>query len=45
MEFLKKISIKRAVMHNFWLKLISLAIAACVWVYVSRLITGGGRSI
>ncbi len=45
MEFLKKISIKRAIMHNFWLKLISLIIAIFVWLYVSGTITGGGRSL
>ena len=45
MEFLKKISIKRAVIHNFWLKLIALVIAILVWLYVSGAITGGGRTI
>ena len=45
MEFFKKISIKRAIMYNFWLKLISLIIAILVWLYVSGTITGGGRSI
>ncbi|MCK4912624.1 MAG: hypothetical protein KAS05_02745 [Candidatus Omnitrophica bacterium] len=45
MEFLKKISIKRAVMYNFWLKLMALVIAIFVWFYISGAITGGGRSI
>ena len=45
MELLKKISIKRAIMYNFWLKLISLVIAIFVWLYVSGTITGGGRSL
>ena len=45
MEFLKKISIKRAIMHNFWLKLMALVIAILVWLYVSGSITGGGRII
>jgi len=41
MEFLKKISIKKAVMHNFWLKVISLIIAVFIWLYVSGEITKG----
>ncbi|MCK4519959.1 MAG: hypothetical protein KAT96_02210 [Candidatus Omnitrophica bacterium] len=45
MEFLKRISIKRAITHNFWLKLISLVIAIFVWLYVSGAITSGGRSL
>ena len=45
MEFLKKISIKRAIMYNFWLKLMALVIAILVWLYVSGTITGGGRVI
>ena len=45
MEFLKEINIKRAITHNFWLKIISLIIAILIWVYVSGAITGGGRSI
>ncbi len=45
MEFLKKISIKRAITYNFWLKFIALIIAIFVWLYVSGVITGGGRSI
>ncbi len=43
MEFFKKISIKKAIMHNFWLKLISLIIAASIWYYVSGEITKGIR--
>jgi len=45
MEFLKKISIKRAIMYNFWLKIMALVIAILVWLYVSGSITGGGRII
>ena len=45
MEFLKKINIKRAIMYNFWLKLMALVIAVFVWLYISGAITGGGRSI
>jgi len=43
MEFLKKINIKKAIMHNFWLKVISLIIAAFIWFYVSGEITKGIR--
>lgn len=45
MEFFKKISIKRAIIYNFWLKLTALIIAVLVWLYVSGTITGGGRVI
>ena len=45
MEFWKKISIKRAIMHNFWLKFMALIVAIFVWLYVSGVITGGGRVI
>ena len=45
MEFLKKINLKRAITNNFWLKLVSLVIAIFVWLYVSGVITRGGRSI
>ncbi len=45
MEFLKKISIKRAITYNFWLKLTALVIAIFIWLYVSGAITGGGRII
>jgi len=44
MMFLKSIDIKKAVTHNFWLKLVSLIIAILIWLYVSGAITGGGRS-
>ena len=43
MEFLKKISIKKAITHNFWLKLLSLIIAIFIWFYVSGEITKGIR--
>jgi hypothetical protein len=43
MNFLKKINLKNAVMHNFWLKLMSLVIAAIIWFYVSVEITKGIR--
>jgi len=45
MELLKKISIKRAILYNFWLKFIALVIAVFVWLYVSGAITSGGKSI
>ena len=41
MEFLRKINIKKAITHNFWLKIISLIIAAIIWFYVSGEITTG----
>ncbi len=44
MKILKKINIKKAVTHNFWLKLISLVIAIFVWLYVAATITGGGQA-
>ena len=44
LEFFKKIDFKKALLHNFWLKLASLGIAALVWFYVINSITAGGRS-
>ena len=41
MRLLKKMNIKKAVTHNFWLKLISLVIAAIIWFYVSAELTKG----
>ncbi|MFH1504045.1 MAG: hypothetical protein ABIH08_01465 [Candidatus Omnitrophota bacterium] len=41
LKFLKKINIKAAVANNFWLKIISLIIAAVIWFYVSGEITKG----
>ena len=43
MEFFKKINLKNAITHNFWLKLMSLIMAAIIWVYVSVEITKGIR--
>jgi len=43
MELLRKINIKRAITHNFWLKLISLVIAIFIWFYVSEEIIRGIR--
>lgn len=40
-KLFKKIDIKRAITYNFWLKVISLAIAIVVWYYVSGEITQG----
>ena len=41
MGFFEKINIKKAITHNFWLKLISLIIAAIIWFYVSAELTKG----
>jgi hypothetical protein len=41
MSFWEKISIKKAITHNFWLKIISLIIAVIIWFYVSGEITQG----
>ena len=41
MRVFEKIDIKKAVTHNFWLKLISLVIAAIIWFYVSAELTKG----
>jgi hypothetical protein len=41
MWFLEKINIKKAITHNFWLKIISLIIAAIIWFYVSAELTKG----
>jgi len=41
MWLLDKINIKKAITHNFWLKLISLIIAAIIWFYVSAELTKG----
>ncbi|MCF7907915.1 MAG: hypothetical protein K9L86_03435 [Candidatus Omnitrophica bacterium] len=43
MEILKKINIKKAITHNFWLKLLALILAVFVWLYVAATITGGGQ--
>lgn len=43
-EVFKKIDFKKALFYNFWLKLVSLAIATLVWLYVISSITAGGRS-
>jgi hypothetical protein len=37
----KEINIKRLILHNFWLKVISLGIAILVWLYVKGEITRG----
>ena len=42
MKFLKKIDLKKALTHNLRLKIVSLAIAILVWVYVIGTITAGG---
>lgn len=44
MGILKKIDVKKAVTHNFWLKLLALILAIFVWLYVAATITGGGQS-
>jgi hypothetical protein len=44
MEFFNNFNIKKAFTHNFWLKLVSLAIATLVWFYVVSSITAGGSS-
>jgi len=43
LELLKKIDIKAALMHNFWLKIVSLIMAGVIWLYVSGEITKGIR--
>ncbi len=40
-KWFKKIDFKKAATYNFWLKLVSLAIAIVVWYYVSGEITQG----
>ena len=41
MKLSSKINIKKAITHNFWLKLISLIMAAIIWFYVSAELTKG----
>jgi hypothetical protein len=43
MKFSQKIDIKKIIINNFWLKVISLIIAIIVWLYVSGEITKGVR--
>ncbi|MBU2043706.1 MAG: hypothetical protein KJ977_02925 [Candidatus Omnitrophica bacterium] len=43
MGVFKNFNLKKAVTHNFWLKLIALVIAVFVWLYVAGTITSGGR--
>ena len=38
MNFLKKLSIKKLIVNNFWLKVISLIIAIIIWLLASGLI-------
>lgn len=38
---LRKINIRELITYNFWLKVISLALAIIVWLYVSNEITKG----
>ncbi|MDD3296368.1 MAG: hypothetical protein PHU64_03305 [Candidatus Omnitrophica bacterium] len=45
MEFFRRVDIKKAITHNFWLKLAALIVAVFIWLYVSGLITSGGRNI
>ncbi|MFA7677858.1 MAG: hypothetical protein WCY34_06825 [Candidatus Omnitrophota bacterium] len=45
MDFFRRINIKRAFTYNFWLKLTALIVAVFIWLYISGLITSGGRSI
>lgn len=44
MNIFKKVDIKKAITHNFWLKLLALIIAIFVWLYVAGTITGGGHA-
>jgi len=37
----KEIDIKKLILHNLWLKVISLGIAILVWLYVKGEITKG----
>jgi len=39
----KKIDIRKALTHNFWLKTISLIIAIIIWFYVIGEVTNGIR--
>ena len=41
MRIFKKANLKEILLHNLWLKLISLGIAIIVWLYVSGEITKG----
>lgn len=40
-RWFRKLSFKKALTNNFWLKLVSLIIAVVVWYYVSGEITQG----
>lgn len=41
MKIFKRTTLKEIILHNLWLKLISLGIAIIVWMYVSGEITKG----
>lgn len=45
MKFWEKMNIRKIIIHNFWLKIISLIIAVIVWLYVSGEIVKGVKIV